>query len=100
MDIVSLSKKTFKTLRNKIMELIPVKVFDKGLITWLFVLAAVTLLSCPANAQIPADADWISYNRTLQGDRYSPLKEITTANARNWLSPEPKTGSCTALIVH
>jgi hypothetical protein len=30
-----------------------------------------------------SDADRMTYNRTLQGDRYSPLKEITTANVKN-----------------
>ncbi|HEU5041882.1 MAG TPA: PQQ-binding-like beta-propeller repeat protein [Gemmatimonadales bacterium] len=28
----------------------------------------------------PADGDWGTYNRTLAGDRYSPLGEITPAN--------------------
>ncbi len=28
----------------------------------------------------PQSADWPAYNRTLAGDRYSPLAEITTAN--------------------
>ena len=53
--------------------------------TGLSVLAAIAFLTGSARAQIPepSDADWITYNRTLQGDRYSPLKEITTANIRN-----------------
>jgi hypothetical protein len=55
------------------------------LIIWLSVLAAITLLTGSTLAQIPemSDADWITYNRTLQGDRYSPLKEITIANVKN-----------------
>lgn len=28
----------------------------------------------------PSAADWPGYNRTYNGDRYSPLKQITTAN--------------------
>ena len=28
-----------------------------------------------------ADGDWLGYDRTLDGQRYSPLKEITAANA-------------------
>lgn len=27
-----------------------------------------------------ADADWLTYNRTLAGDRFSPLKEIDRSN--------------------
>jgi alcohol dehydrogenase (cytochrome c) len=27
-----------------------------------------------------ADADWLTYNRTLPGDRFSPLKEIDRSN--------------------
>ncbi len=52
------------------------------------VLAAITLLTGSTLAQIPemSDADWMAYNRTLQGDRYSPLKEITTANVQ-YLKP-------------
>jgi len=55
------------------------------LIIWLSVLAAITLLTGSTLAQIPemSDADWMTYNRTLQGDRYSPLKEITTANVKD-----------------
>ncbi len=26
------------------------------------------------------DADWLTYNRTLAGDRFSPLKEIDRSN--------------------
>ena len=55
------------------------------LVIWLSVLAAISLLTGSAAEQIPemSDADWVTYNRTLQGDRYSPLKEITTANVKN-----------------
>jgi len=51
----------------------------------LSVLAAITLLTGSVRAQIPelSDADWMTYNRNLQGDRYSPLKEITTANIKD-----------------
>ena len=27
-----------------------------------------------------ADADWLTYNRTVAGDRFSPLKEIDRSN--------------------
>jgi glucose dehydrogenase len=27
-----------------------------------------------------ADGDWLTYNRTLAGDRFSPLKEIDRSN--------------------
>ena len=43
-----------------------------------------TVQAAPATGtpQAPAaDADWPSYNRTLTSDRYSPLAQITTANA-------------------
>src|SRR5258705_1224361 len=54
----------------------------------LSVLAAITLLTGSVRAQIPelSDADWMTYNRNLQGDRYSPLKEIATANIQD---PKP-----------
>lgn len=56
-------------------------------VTWFAVLTATAAVAdAPAVAQAPepADrgADWMTYNRTLQGDRYSPLKEITAANVR------------------
>jgi glucose dehydrogenase len=60
------------------------------------------LLSGSTLAQIPepSDGDWMTYNRTLQGDRYSPLKEITTANVKN-LKPVAtllqKRGGCAPL---
>src|SRR5215472_6474715 len=47
-------------------------------------LALAALAACAevASAAPPAahPADWPAYNRTLAGDRYSPLAEITTAN--------------------
>jgi len=47
-------------------------------------LALAALAACAelASAAPPAShpADWPAYNRTLAGDRYSPLAEITTAN--------------------
>ena len=38
-----------------------------------------TLLGSSSGAQV-ADADWLTYNRTLPGDRFSPLKEINRSN--------------------
>jgi len=38
-----------------------------------------TLLGC-SSASRSADADWLTYNRTLAGDRFSPLKEINRSN--------------------
>ncbi len=40
--------------------------------------------SAPQDAQLlhVPDADWLTYNRTLAGDRYSPLAQINTGNAR------------------
>jgi len=37
----------------------------------------------PADAQLlhVADSDWLTYNRTLAGDRFSPLTQINTGNA-------------------
>jgi len=34
-----------------------------------------------AASPAPRSADWPAYNRTLAGDRYSPLSDITSANA-------------------
>src|ERR1700726_4549722 len=42
-------------------------------------LCLFTLLESPAGAQV-ADGDWLTYNRTLAGDRFSPLKEINRSN--------------------
>jgi glucose dehydrogenase len=46
-------------------------------------LAVLTASAGAATAAPPATppADWPAYNRTLAGDRYSPLEEITTENA-------------------
>jgi alcohol dehydrogenase (cytochrome c) len=57
----------------------------RGLVNWLALLAATTFLSGAAMAQASkgSDANWMTYNRTLQGDRYSPLKEITAANVKD-----------------
>jgi alcohol dehydrogenase (cytochrome c) len=44
-------------------------------------LAASLEVASAAPPQTPA-ADWPAYNRTLAGDRYSPLAQITTANVR------------------
>jgi len=38
-----------------------------------------TFLGC-SSASRSADADWLTYNRTLAGDRFSPLKEINRSN--------------------
>ncbi len=50
----------------------------------LSVLAAITSVTASIRARTSemSDADWMTYNRNLQGDRYSPLKEITTANVK------------------
>jgi hypothetical protein len=42
-------------------------------------LCLFTLVGSPAGAQIP-DGDWLTYNRSLAGDRFSPLKEINRSN--------------------
>ena len=42
-------------------------------------LCLVTLLGSSSGAQV-ADADWLTYNRTLPGDRFSPLKEVNRSN--------------------
>ncbi len=41
--------------------------------------------SAPADAQLlhVPDADWLTFNRTLAGDRFSPLAQINTGNARH-----------------
>lgn len=41
---------------------------------------AVSKVSAAATSATVASTDWPSYNRTLDGDRYSPLAEITTEN--------------------
>ena len=35
----------------------------------------------PPETPAPQDTDWPGFNRTVTSDRYSPLAEITTANA-------------------
>jgi len=44
----------------------------------------LTLVACvrvaSAASSAPQPADWPAYNRTLAGDRFSPLAQITTAN--------------------
>jgi len=45
-------------------------------------IAFVFVSAAPAGANAAA-ADWPSYNRTLTGDRYSPLDAINTRNVRN-----------------
>lgn len=39
----------------------------------------LALFALTAGAQTP-DGDWATYNRTYSGERFSPLKEITTGN--------------------
>lgn len=34
----------------------------------------------PCSVSRGADADWLTYNRNLAGDRFSPLKEIDRSN--------------------
>jgi alcohol dehydrogenase (cytochrome c) len=46
----------------------------------LFAALAALAVSAAAASAAPPSADWPAYNRTLAGDRYSPLAEITTAN--------------------
>jgi len=43
--------------------------------------ATVAPAATAAPATAAATGDWPSYNRTIDSDRYSPLAEITTANA-------------------
>jgi glucose dehydrogenase len=42
-------------------------------------LCLFTLLGCSSGPRI-ADADWLTYNRTPAGDRFSPLKEMDRSN--------------------
>ena len=42
-------------------------------------LCLFTLAGCSSGSRV-ADADWLTYNRTLAGDRFSPLKEIDRSN--------------------
>src|SRR5262249_33734339 len=37
----------------------------------------------PAPSPVTAGADWESYNKTLEGQRFSPLNEINACNAAN-----------------
>lgn len=55
--------------------------FQHMLLTGFASLAALAAVTSAALAQTP-DGDWATYNRTLRGDRYSPLKEISAANVR------------------
>ena len=48
-------------------------------LTTVCMLCLFTLLGSSAGAQV-ADGDWLTYNRTLAGDRFSPLKEINRSN--------------------
>jgi alcohol dehydrogenase (cytochrome c) len=47
--------------------------------------AITAQMTAPCMAQSPADnaADWPVYNRSLDGSRFSPLKEITSGNIQN-----------------
>src|SRR5271167_2776886 len=42
-------------------------------------LCLVILAGCSSGSRV-ADADWLTANRTLAGDRFSPLKEIDRSN--------------------
>jgi len=42
-------------------------------------LCMFSLVGSSAAAQVP-DGDWLTYNRTLAGDRFSPLREINRSN--------------------
>ncbi len=55
----------------------------------LSVLAATTLVTASVRARTSemSDADWMTYNRNLQGDRYSPLKEIPPPPTSKPLNP-------------
>ena len=65
------------------------------------------LVSLPGwSASRPADADWLTYNRTLEGDRFSPLKEINRSNVARLQSictytlPEVSSLQTGPLVVH
>jgi alcohol dehydrogenase (cytochrome c) len=53
---------------------------------WLLTVVILSACATPATVSSPAalpagiNGDWPSYNRTLAGDRFSPLAEITTTN--------------------
>lgn len=49
--------------------------------TMLFATALEVPRAQPSSARISPD-DWATYNRTLAGDRFSPLDQITAANVR------------------
>src|SRR5215472_8533213 len=54
-----------------------------GHAVWLFIALGVSAACVAGASPAPAAAqaaDWPAYNRTLAGDRYSPLAEITAAN--------------------
>jgi alcohol dehydrogenase (cytochrome c) len=44
------------------------------------VIAATLLITGVGKATDPADTDWLSYNGTVDGQRYSPLDQITVQN--------------------
>ena len=52
------------------------RLIDGGTLAVLATLIGVTL---PGQGRVPA-GDWRTYNRTVAGDRFSPLAEITPAN--------------------
>src|SRR4051812_17916077 len=43
-------------------------------------LAAMLLVASAGKAAGPVDTDWTSYNGTVNGQRYSPLNQITVQN--------------------
>jgi alcohol dehydrogenase (cytochrome c) len=49
--------------------------------SWASALLLLTVAGAPAQAQqAGADGDWRAYNRSLAGDRHSPLQQVTRAN--------------------
>src|SRR3954471_6888627 len=53
-------------------------------VKWAAGLVLTALFALAANAQT-ADGDWATYNRTYSGERFSPLKEISTTNVKQLL---------------
>ncbi|MDB6082916.1 MAG: pyrrolo-quinoline quinone [Gammaproteobacteria bacterium] len=58
-------------------------IFPAALALAVFSGATVAAAQGPTDADLrqPAPGDWLTYNRDLAGDRYSPLRQISSANA-------------------
>jgi len=56
---------------------------NKNFIRAILSAAIIGGLFSPANAQTAQSGDWSSYNRTLAGDRYSPLNQFNAKNVAN-----------------